>query len=333
MPAEWEPQRGVLLAWPHGATDWAPMLAAVESCYDRLAAAIAEREPLLVVVADDAHRDHVRHRLQAAGVDTGNVTCHLAPTDDTWVRDYGPLTVHTDAGPRLLDFTFDGWNGRFDARRDDAVTRALWAAGALGDAPLASLATVLEGGAVETDGAGLLLTTPRCLLDRANGLDRAGYEALFRAELGTNRVLWLESGSLTGDDTDGHVDMLARLCPGGVVAHTAPGPADPDAAALRDMAAELAALVAATPGLTALAPLPRPRPLRGDDGGVLPASYANFLVIDGAVLVPCYDDPADAVAAATLADCFPGRAVVGIPARPLIHQHGSVHCATMHLPA
>lgn len=334
LPAEWAPQRGVILTWPHPGTDWAAMLAAIEDCYDRLALEIAAREPLIVVCADPAHQAHIRGRLAARGADLGNVSFYALPSNDTWVRDYGPLTVHGDSGPLLLDFTFDGWNRRFDAALDDRVSHGLHRAGALGRAPLKAMEVILEGGAVDSDGNGLLLTTTRCLLNRANGIDRGGYETLFRRQLGVTKVLWLEHGELTGDDTDSHVDMLARFCPGGVIAHTAPAAAgDPDGNALEAMAVQLATLVETTPELTGLVPLPRPAPIRDEDGELLPASYANFLVINDAVLVPTYDDPADATALAALAGCFPDREVVGVPSRALIHQHGSLHCATMHLPA
>jgi len=333
LPAEWEPQRAVIITWPHGTGDWGPTLAAVEASYDVLATAIARHEPLVVACADTRHEAHIRRRLADHGAALENIHFHAVTTTDTWVRDYGPLTVHTPDGPALLDFIFDGWNGRFEATLDDAATATLHARGALGPLPLHRRRVILEGGALDTDGEGLLLTTPRCLLGRRNGLDRAGYEALFEEELGVSRVLWLEHGALAGDDTDGHVDMLARFCPGGVIAHTAPATAgDPDAAALEAMAGELAAMVDSTPRLKGLVPLPRPAPRRDADGDFLPASYANFLVINGAVLMPEYDDPADGAAREAITGCFPGRTVVGIPAIALIEQHGSVHCATMHLP-
>lgn len=333
LPAEWEPQRAVLITWPHGAGDWGPTLGAVEAGYDVLATAIARYEPLIVACADDHHAAHIRRRLAQSGADLENVSFQAVATTDTWVRDYGPLTVHTATGPELIDFVFDGWNGRFEATRDDAATATLHARGALGPLPLHRRRIILEGGALDTDGDGLLLTTTRCLLGRDNGLDRAGYQALFEEELGISRVLWLEHGALSGDDTDGHVDMLARFCPGGVIAHIAPATVgDPDAAALEAMAAELATMVDSTPRLTRLVSLPRPAPRRDADGDFLPMSYANFLVINDAVLMPVYDDPADGPAREAIAGCFPGRTVVDVPALALIEQHGSVHCATMHLP-
>jgi agmatine/peptidylarginine deiminase len=333
LPAEWEPQAGTLLSWPHPESDWGPHLEQAESSYLALAGALARCQPLHILHRDDAHRRRIEGRLFRAGLLSPDLHFHPVPCDDTWVRDYGPVTVLEDHRPRLLDFRFRGWGGKYPAERDDRATAALHRAGAFGDTPLERHDLELEGGSIDSDGAGTLLTTRRCLLARNPGMDEAAYEAFLGDALGVRRVLWLTEGALTGDDTDGHVDMLARFCSPRTVAYAASaGPEDPDHRALQALERELEGLRDAQGNPYRLNPLPRPRPIHGPDGEPLPASYANFLVLNEAVLVPFYDDPADAVARGRIQACFPGRETFGIPCRGLILQYGSLHCATMHLP-
>ena len=332
LPAEWEPQRGVLLTWPHPDSDWAPHLERIEPVYQALVAAVAPREPVVVACRDEAHRARIGRQL------AGNPAVRLviAASDDTWIRDYGPLGVIDDDGLRLLDLAFDGWGGKYPAARDDAATRALHATGALGPHPLETHPLVLEGGSIDSDGAGTLLTTERCLSCRSQEgvAGRGDWERPLARLLGADRVLWLTAGALTGDDTDGHVDMLARFCAPDTIAYTAcDDPADPDYSGLQAMAAELGALRQRDGRPYRLLRLPIPAPIHSAQGARLPASYANFLIVNDAVLLPVYDDPADAHARRELARAFPERAIVPIPARALIEQNGSVHCATMQLAA
>jgi len=324
-----------MLTWPHEGTDWAPRLPEVEAVFAAIAAALAPRVPVLVVARDAAHRRHVAGRLAAAGVPEARLRWACAPSDDAWARDHGPITVLEGGRARLLDFRFNGWGGKFRHALDDRIPAALHAAGVFGDAPLERVDLVLEGGAIETDGAGTLLTTHRCLLaaGRNGALGREAVEQALRAALGVERVVWLRHGWLEGDDTDGHVDMLARFCGPSAIAHAVcEDPADPHHEPLRALADELAALRGPEGRPYRLVPLPLPRPVRDPEGRRLPATYANFLVTDGAVLMPAYGDPADAVAAARLAAAFPGREVVPVPCRPLLWQGGSLHCVTMQLP-
>jgi agmatine deiminase len=335
LPAEWAPQWAILLAWPHAESDWAPDLPAVEAVYARLGREVSRREALVVACLDAAVAERARGLLAAAGAVMERVHLHLAPSDDTWTRDFGPITVLEDGRPLLLDFVFNGWGGKYPAERDDAVTRTLHAAGAFGPVPLERVPLVLEGGAIESDGAGTLLTTERCLLapTRNPHLDRGATEGALRWHLGAARVLWLRHGGLLGDDTDGHVDTLVRFCGTGTLCYQAcENPNDANHEALAAMASELRTLRTARGEPYRLVPLPWPAPRHAPDGRRLPATYANFLVIDGAVLVPTYDDPADARALATLGRCFADRTPVGIPALPLIEQNGSLHCITMQLP-
>lgn len=338
LPAEWEPQDGIVLAWPHAGTDWVDHLDEVEECYIGIISAITRFESVLLCVPDDDVEAYARARLASNRVEMQRLRFVHVPYDDTWLRDSGPITLVPQSGAdmataafRLLDFRFTGWGGKFEAARDDALVQALAERGAF--APGAEVAPVpfaLEGGAIDGDGHGRVLTTWQCLHQRHPGLDR---EALAQAlaVLGTD-VAWLEHGALEGDDTDAHVDTLARFAAvDAIVFQGCDDPADSHYAPLRAMADELAALRTRDGQPYRLFVLPWARPIF-DAGRRLAASYANFLIVNGAVLMPAYDDPADAPARQVLAQAFPGREIVAVPARALIRQNGSLHCVTMQLP-
>jgi agmatine/peptidylarginine deiminase len=333
---EFAPQSGVILTWPHRFSDWQSRLAVIEPVYVEIARAISAQESLLVLARDSGHRAHIRQRLASAGIDTTRIHCACIPTNDTWIRDYGPLTVERGGHLQLLDYTFNAWGGKYAANLDDAVTAGLARAGWFGDLPCRRQSLVLEGGSIDVDGDGTLLTTSRCLLapTRNPGLGRAGLEAHFRQTLGVERVLWIEHGELAGDDTDAHVDMLARFCDAGTIAYSQCTDAgDRHFAPLSAMERQLRGFRTRAGVPYRLVPLPIPAPVYDAEGQRLPASYANFLIVNGAVLLPVYDDPADAVAQRALAGCFPARTIVAVRCRPLIEQYGSLHCATMQLPA
>ena len=334
LPAEWAPQRAVMLTWPHEDSDWRPWLAAVEPVFVRIAAEVARRESVLIACRDAALAGRVRGLLDAAGVDAARVHLHAVPTQDTWARDHGPITVLRKGFPLLLDFGFNGWGGKFPADMDDQISRRLHALGAFDGAPMARVDLVLEGGSVESDGAGTLLTTRQCLLAATrSGLSEVELTARLAALFGLERVLWLDHGHIEGDDTDGHIDTLARFTDVETIAfQSCDDPRDPCFAPLQRMAAELAELRTLAGAPYRLVALPWPGARFAADGSRLPASYANFLIINGAVLVPTYDDAADARALALLQECFPGREVVGIDCLPVIEQFGSLHCLTMQLP-
>jgi len=333
FPAEWEPQSAILLAWPHAGTDWAARLGEVEETYIAHVAAITRFQRVIVCVADDDVEAYARARLASNRIDMAQVAFITLPYDDTWLRDTGPITLAGDDGFRLLDFRFTGWGGKFEASEDDLLVQRLHEQGIFLQSSVQSIDFALEGGAIETDGAGTLLTTWRCLHERHPGLDRDELEQRLRDWLRQDRVLWLDHGYLEGDDTDAHVDTLARFAPDdAIVFQACDDPGDPHHAELSAMAAEIAALRTADGRPYRLFPLPWPRPVL-DDGRRLAASYANYLVINGAVLMPAYDDPADDAAAAVLAAAHPGREVVKVPCRALIWQNGSLHCISMQLPA
>jgi agmatine deiminase len=307
-PAEWEPQDAVLMAWPHENTDWAPMLEKAQKTFSEIIIAIERFERVILVRPD---------------------TCDVLP-DDTWTRDFGPIIIEENGKPILLDFNFNGWGGKFPAEQDNAVSRSLHELGAFGTTALHSVDLVLEGGSIESDGEGTLLTTTECLLNsnRNPQLTKEQIEERLKAELGVHTILWLENGSLTGDDTDAHIDTLARLCPNKTIVHIAcDDPMDEHYEDLKAMELELMRF----PDYRLL-PLPWPSAKYDAAGERLPATYANYLVINGAVLVPTYNDPADEPALEVVQKAFPDRKIIGIDCSTLIRQHGSLHCVTMQIP-
>ena len=333
FPAEWEPQSAILIAWPTADTDWAPRLGEVENAYIQLVAGITRFQPVVIVVADDDVEAYAQARLQSNRIDMDRVRFITAPYDDTWLRDSGPITLRDGAGFDLLDFRFTGWGGKYGASDDDQLIQRLQAQSLFGDAKRESIDFALEGGAIETDGAGTLLTTWRCLHERHPEATREELTAKLSAWLKQDRVLWLDHGYLEGDDTDAHIDTLARLAPNDAIVFQACDDAsDSHYAELNAMADDIAALRTREGKPYRLFPLPWAQPIL-DGERRLAASYANFLIVNGAVLMPAYGDPADADAAAVLAQAFPGREIVQIDCRPIIWQNGSLHCLTMQLPA
>ena len=337
FPAEWEPQAAILIAWPNADTDWAERLAEVEETYIALVAAIARFQRVVICVADDDVETYAEMRLRSNRVDMDRVRFVTVTYDDTWLRDSGPITLRDGDGFRLLDFRFTGWGGKYDASDDDQLVERLAANGVFGDAARQDIDFALEGGAIETDGAGTLLTTWECLHERHPHATREELTSKLAGWLMQDRVLWLDHGALEGDDTDAHIDTLARFAPGdGIVFQACDDPADSHYVGLQAMAEEIAAFRTRDGKPYRLFPLPWAQPVRDitADGSSrrLAASYANYLILNGAVLMPAYGDPADARAAAVLADAYPGREIVQVPCRPLIWQNGSLHCITMQLP-
>lgn len=332
LPAEWEEQDGVLLAWPHAESDWLPWLPMVELVFAQIVKAIARFETVLVVAAEGERTSAI---LSAAGASMERVRIVEIPTNDTWARDFGPLTVERNGKPVLLDFGFNGWGLKFAADRDNLITGRLHRAGAFGNTALETAGLILEGGSIESDGKGTILTTAECLLNpnRNPHLSREQIETALKERFGADRILWLENGWLAGDDTDSHIDTLARLAPDDTIVYVRCDDAtDGHYPALFLMEKELKAMRTREGNPYRLIPLPWPRPCHDEDGERLPATYANYLVINEAVLVPTYGDPGDDTALAAIGQAFPGREAIGIDCRPLILQHGSLHCVTMQLP-
>jgi len=331
LPAEWEPQDGVLLAWPHDATDWNDQLSRVQETYTTLIRQIIRFEKVVLIAPDP---DQVQQTLTNARLDLTRISIYHITTNDTWTRDFGPITVQVNDQPVMLDFGFNGWGLKFAANLDNQVTQQLKQQGAL--LPRTNIiGLVLEGGSIESDGCGTILTTSQCLLspNRNPQLTREELEGAMQSLLGAKRVIWLEHGYLEGDDTDSHIDTLARLCPNNTIVYVAcDNPADSHYKALQQMEQELKGLTTNDGTPYRLLALPWPEARYDSTGTRLPASYANFLVINNAVLVPTYTDPVDNGALAMIALAFPGREIIGVDCLSLIEQHGSLHCITMQLP-
>lgn len=315
------------------------MLTEVEPVFLDIARATLRFEHVLISCEHVARLQDLEQELNQYAIDhalPGRVVAVPAPANDTWARDHGPIAVQGADGLQLLDFKFNAWGGKFPWEKDNALNRHLANAGSFGSTPLVELDFVLEGGSIESDGEGTLLTTSECLLTptRNPAMDRSDIESLLAETLGADRILWLNHGYLAGDDTDSHVDTLARFCAPDHICYVAcSDEADEHYGALAAMREELQQFRQRDGSPYRLTALPWPDAIYDEDGERLPATYANFLVINGAVLLPVYGVAQDEEAIATLQDLFPDREVIAIDCRPLIGQHGSLHCVTMQIPA
>lgn len=330
FPAEWEKHAAVLLAWPHDETDWSYMLEDVCDCYVGIIEAITQNSRV-VLLAPDASVP--RRRL--GHIDPERLVIVEIPTNDTWTRDYGPLTVVDEGRVKLCDFQFNGWGLKFAANNDNRVTRRLCDMGLLSAPRENRLDFVLEGGSVESDGKGTLLTTSHCLMapNRNSTMSRIEIERYLKDCFGLNHILWLDNGALAGDDTDSHVDTLARLAPNDTIVYT--GCSDPDDEHYNDlacMADQLRGFRTRDGQPYNLVELPLPDAIYDEDGQRLPATYANYLVDDKTVIVPSYGQPQkDVLASRMLQIPYPDHRIIMVDCRALIRQHGSLHCATMQL--
>lgn len=333
MPAEWHKQQMVQLTWPHEGTDWNYMLAEVELCYIELAKAISAREQLLIV---SPNVNKVHEMLEKAGAKMSNITFFACETNDTWARDHAFITLLGDNVPHYVDFCFNGWGRKFEASLDNAINGKLYDAGIVKGEYEDCTSFVLEGGSIESDGKGTLLTTSQCLLapHRNQPMEREDIERYLKNTLHVERVLWLDYGNLIGDDTDGHVDTVARLAPNDTIVYMqCQDKSDKQYADLNAMEEQIKTLRTAEGKPYRMLALPSPAPIYDEDGERLPATYANFLVMNGTVLYPTYAQPAnDKLAADVLKVAFPACEIVGIDCRSLIKQHGSLHCVTMQYP-
>lgn len=335
LPAEWEPQDAVMLTWPHKNTGWNWILDDVIELYEALATVIVDYAD--VVIATPAElMDEVRGRLEAMGAPMEYIYLYPCQSDDTWTRDHGPLTVETDEGFKVLDFQFNGWGNKFPHALDNQITQQLFNQKAFPYAQLEVQDWVLEGGSIETDGQGTLLTTSSCLLNKNRNpqLTKVDIEARLQTAFGVRKINWLDYGYLAGDDTDSHIDTLARICPNNTIVYTAcDDDQDEHYAELKKMEEQLKTFTNADGEPYRLLPLPWSGAVLGRDSDErLPSTYANFLIINEAVLVPIYDLPMDEDALEVVSQAFPGFEILGIPCSALIEQGGSLHCITMQIP-
>ena len=339
LPAEWEKQSGIQLTWPDETTPWYE-LPKVQECYARIAAAVQRHERLMMVTADAgaclARLGEIATE-KGLSIDLDAILLAEVPINDTWARDHGPIACYSDSGEKLLyDFVFNGWGLKFASDLDNQISRAAFLGGAFApDVQMVDMRPyVLEGGSIDTDGAGTLLTTRECLcsLNRNEYLTQEEIEAELTGAFGLKRILWLESGAIDGDDTDSHVDILARFCSPETIAYTASDNPDyPCHDALKAMEKQLQSFLTLSGKPYRLISLPLPQQ-QWLDGYPLPASYTNFLILNGAVLMPAAGDPMDEVARERLQTAFPDRKVELIDCRALLSGHGGLHCVTMNFP-
>ncbi len=339
MPAEWEPHEATWLAWPHNRRDWPGKFAPIPWVYADIVRHLHTGEIVRLLVNDTTSEKHVRRILGRAHVDLARVEFFHIPTDRVWTRDYGPMFVVSDRGKLgINNWRFNGWAKYDNWRHDDAVASCV--AQRLNirrQVPRTRKmpVVVLEGGSINVNGAGCLLTTEECLLgdvqQRNPGVTRADYEQVFATYLGIRKTLWLGNG-IAGDDTHGHIDDLARfVAPSRVVIAVEDDPTDANHAPLAENLRRLRTMTDADGRPLEVVKLPMPRPIIFA-GQRLPASYANFYIGNGKVLVPTFNDPADRIALGTLAELFPGRTVVGIHALDLVWGFGTLHCMTQQQP-
>lgn len=335
LPPEWYPQSAIQLTWPHFETDWDYMLEEVTACYVNIAKEILKRQKLVVVCRD---AKLVEYELRDHKDLFDNLTLIELPTNDTWARDHGGISVIRNGQKVIYDFTFNGWGLKFASNYDNQITRELYAKNIF--KPGVELDNrkdfVLEGGALESDGKGTLLTTSECLLspNRNSYLSKEGIEDYLKEVFGLDRVLWLDHGYLSGDDTDSHIDTLARYCDEHTIVYVKCEDQDDEHyEALSKMEEQLKTFTDYKGNPYKLITLPMARAVHDEDNTRLPATYANFLIMNDVVLMPFYNDKeTDEEAQKQLQKAFPTREVIGVDCLPLIRQHGSLHCVTMQYP-
>ncbi|MGK7942130.1 MAG: agmatine/peptidylarginine deiminase [Crocosphaera sp.] len=341
LPAEWYEQDAVILAWPHENTAWGSILDTIEPFYLSLCQTITQREKLVLVLRDYELKSKLIPRFVAHNIDLRQVKFVIAVNNDIWIRDYGPITLINDKGElKLLNFTFNGWGQKYEDTEyqsvlDNYINEQIIAQCAHQGIKSESLSFVLEGGAIESDGQGTLLTTKSCLLNpnRNPQLNQTQIEAFLRDTLGVTTIFWLEHGYLDGDDTDSHIDTLVRFAPNHTLVYmSCDDRRDSHYHDLKCLETELKALRTPDGQAYHLIPLPWPQPKYNQQGDRLPASYANYLIINGAVLVPTYGDQQDQQALKQVQIAYPHHQVIGIECLLLIPELGSLHCMTMQLP-
>ena len=332
LPAEWEKQRCVLMSFPHKETDWYDpdnpnSLNEALSPFIRIAQAIAYGEAVYIICQE-------KEKIASMFCTTRNMTFIEIPTNDTWIRDYGYISCIQEGQTKLLDFTFDGWGGKFEASLDNAVNRILHQKGYMGTTPLEQIDFVLEGGSIESDGEGTILTTSTCLCNpnRNGGLSKEEVEERLSNYLGTKRILWLDHGYLAGDDTDSHIDTLARFVNKETIVYVkCDNSGDEHYEALKAMEEQLQTFRQANGKPYRLVPLPMCEAKLDKEGRRLPATYANFLITNNALIYPTYSDKNDQKVGELFKSLFPDKEIIPVNCEKLIEEGGSLHCSTMQV--
>lgn len=334
LPAEWERTGAVLIAWPHKDTDWEYMLPEIQECYIKMCEAITRYTSILIATP---HPEDVIPQIIMSDIPPERIQWATVPTNDTWTRDYGPIV--TTSGPDdwyINDFKFNGWGLKFAADKDNLVNSRMMTDGVYIGHYRNRLGFVLEGGSIESDGRGTLMTTSRCLMspNRNGNMSRQEIEEYLCSSLGAERILWVDHGSLEGDDTDSHIDTLARFAPDDTILYVATDNTDDSHyESLKEMENDLKRFRTSSGQPYKLLKLPLPSPIFDADSQRLPATYANFLIVNNAVVAPVYGDPVnDDLALDVLRQAFPDHDIVPVNCKAMIAQHGSLHCSTMQLP-
>jgi len=335
FPPEWYPQSAIQLTWPHPCTDWDYMLEEVTACYVNITSEILKRQKLIIVCHD---AELIKYELRDYKDLFDNLIIVELPTNDTWARDHSGISVLNNGKKQIYDFTFNGWGLKFASNYDNQITRGLFRNNIFqDDVELVNKKDfALEGGALESDGKGTLLTTSECLFspNRNSFLAKDEIEDYLKKNFGLDRILWLDYGYLAGDDTDSHIDTLARYCDEHTIVYVKCEDKDDEHYdALSKMEEQLNAFTDYEGKPYNLIPLPMAKAVYDEDNQRLPATYANFLIMNDVILLPFYNDKErDNQAKEQLQKAFPTREIVGIDCSPLIRQHGSLHCITMQYP-
>ncbi len=328
LPAEWEKQSFLQFTFPHKKSDWAYLLEEVSDVFAQIIEKASDYQDILVICDDiSIVKSHLKN--------SENIYFIQLESNDTWARDHGGITVFENNKAVIHDYIFNGWGNKFDAGLDNQITKKCFEKGIFINCTLKNFDFVLEGGSIESDGKGTILTTAECLLskNRNEKFSKQEVEGILKQNFGAKRILWLNHGYLSGDDTDSHIDTLARFCNENTIVYVGcNNPNDEHFDSLQKMKAELQKFSTANGQPYNLIELPLPNACYDNDGNRLPATYANFTIINGAVLVPVYGAPEDKIAVEILKKCFPKREIIPVNCRVLIEQHGSLHCITMQYP-
>ncbi len=328
LPAEWEKQEMILMAFPHKNTDWNDDLKSAYTTFVKLASAICFNQKLIILVPKED-----REKIKEMFCYHDRISFVSCKTNDTWIRDFGPICVYEDNKRVIKDFLFNGWGGKFEYQKDNSATKCLHKGWHFGISLLKEIDFILEGGSIETDGMGTILTTTKCLLNpNRNNLSKEQIEEVLKKEFGVNRILWLEHGYLAGDDTDSHIDMLARFISEDKIVYVKCEDRDDEHFyELSKMEEELKSFLTKDNKPYTLIPLPMPKAIY-KDGKRLPATYANFLITNHSVILPIYQDDKDRDVIALFKELFPNKEIIPLDSTRLIEQGGAIHCSTMQVP-
>jgi len=335
LPAEWEPQSGVLLTWPHSETDWRDDLEEVESVFIDISKHLCQQTKLIIVCNDKLHKTHIDTLLKYNSILPGQYKLYIASSNDSWARDHGPITVLENGKPVILDFQFNGWGNKYPAELDNKISSKLCQQGTFKRTSFKTIDFVLEGGSIESDGEGTLMVAKSCLLspNRNNNLEQKCIETKLTELLGVSRIFYIHNSQLSGDDTDGHIDNLVRFINTEIIFYIGcKDKNNPDYNFLNRMKNELRQLKQINGNPYKLIELPLPHIIT-EEGKLLPASYANFLISNNTVLVPQYGVPSDDEVLDIFNNFFVDQKIIRINCKPLIRQFGSLHCITMQFPS